>query len=100
MNRRTKRVAQACAATLVALCAPLAIADDSSMSVLTGDSYAFFSNLDYHPGRFSSARAPLITDDAVAKMPRKTLDVARTPIRLAGRPHGEPTNPFRDDQGA
>jgi hypothetical protein len=35
-----------------------ALADDSSMSRLTGDSYAYFNNLDYHAGSFNTARAP------------------------------------------
>lgn len=36
----------------------VAFADDSSMSRLTGDSYAYFNDLDYHPGGFNTPRAP------------------------------------------
>ena len=45
------------AAAALALCASgAAFADDSSMSMWTGDSYAFFNNLDYNPGLQHRAR--------------------------------------------
>src|SRR6478736_746435 len=49
-----------------------AFADDGSMSRLTGDSYAFFNNLDYSLGKFNTPRAPHAeARDAVAKGPSK-----------------------------
>jgi hypothetical protein len=89
------------AAAALALCASVAIADDSSMSVLTGDSYAFFNDLDYHPGKFNTARAKVTPDrDTAMKMPQKPRDAAAPPIRLADRPRVSLPSPFRDDKGA
>ena len=34
-----------------------AFADDSSMNLLTGDSYAYFHDLDFNAGRFNTAHA-------------------------------------------
>jgi hypothetical protein len=45
-------------ATLILGASGAAFADDNSMSVLTGDSYAYFNNLDYSAGHFNIARAP------------------------------------------
>jgi hypothetical protein len=98
-NRITHPVA--ILAVMLALPASLAFADDSSMSVLTGDSYAFFHNLDYSPGRFNTARAPAPQErDAVVRMPRQTPEVAEKPVMLAGRPGVTLRSPFRDDTGA
>ena len=85
----------------LALCASFALADDSSMSVLTGDSYAFFNNLDYNPGRFNTARAPQTQErNAMVDTPRKAPALADKPILLAGRPGVTLRSPFRDDTGA
>lgn len=85
----------------LALCAPLALADDSSMSVMTGDSYAFFNNLDYRAGHFNIARAPQAQErNAVVEMPRKAPALADKPILLADRPGVTLRSPFRDDTGA
>ena len=54
-NRRN----QLMAAAGLALVSSVALADDSSMSVLTGDSYAYFNQLDYSAGKFNVARAPV-----------------------------------------
>jgi len=90
----------ACGVAL-ALCASYALADDSSMSVLTGDSYAFFNNLDYNPGRFNTARAPQTQDrKSVVEMPRKAPALPDKPSLLAGRPGVTLRSPFRDDTGA
>jgi len=90
----------ACAVAL-ASCASVALADDNSMSVLTGDSYAFFNQLDYNPGRFNTARAPVAREpSAVVEMPRKAPALADEPIMLAGRPGATLRSPFRDDTGA
>ena len=102
MNRNHRfPISQLAVAAALALAASAAAADDSSMSVLTGDSYAFFNDLDYNPGRFNTARAPRAADRDVAKMPRKDRRDAAAPTLLAGRPlRGELRSPFRDDTGA
>jgi hypothetical protein len=87
------------AAALV-LSASAAFADDSSMSVLTGDSYAYFNQLDYNPGRFNTARAAQVPGhDTAMKMPQHA-PVAEKPILLADRPKVTLPSPFRDDKGA
>jgi hypothetical protein len=90
------------AATLAAGASGAALADDSSMSRLTGDSYAFFNDLDYSAGRFNLARAPqAMPKTPVANLLKKDLDAAERRILLAGRPHGIALHsPFRDDTGA
>lgn len=102
MNRKhTSLHHRLIAATALALCASAAIADDNSMSVLTGDSYAYFNNLDYNSGKFNTARAAGMQDRGIAmKMPRKPGDVADKPIMLADRPRLSLPSPFRDDKGA
>ena len=88
-------------AAALALGASVAIADDSSMSVLTGDSYAFFNDLDYNPGKFNTARAPAMPDrDTAMKVPQKLRDDGGKPILLADRPRISLPSPFRDDKGA
>ena len=96
---RTTLIAAALAAAGV-LASGVALADDSSMSQWTGDSYAFFNNLDYSLGKFNTARATHVDDAApIATTPRK--DKAEKPVMLAARPSGATrTNPFRDDTGA
>ena len=42
------------AITIVAASAGVASADDSSMSMWTGDSYAYFNHLDNHAGAFNT----------------------------------------------
>ena len=80
---------------------PHAFADDSSMSVLTGDSYAFFNDLDYNPGKFNTARAKVAPDRGTAmKMPQRPREAAQKPIMLADRPRITLQSPFRDDKGA
>ncbi|HVO87336.1 MAG TPA: hypothetical protein VMV45_02250 [Casimicrobiaceae bacterium] len=57
------------AAAFAAAASGIAHADDSSMSRWTGDSYAFFNNLDYRPGGFNVARAaqPAKTDKTIVR---------------------------------
>ena len=88
-------------ASLALGAARVAVADDSSMSMYTGDSYAYFNNLDYSLGKFNLARAPRAEQPgAVVKSPAKD-GVSERPILLATRPSGTSrTNPFRDDTGA
>jgi hypothetical protein len=66
MNRKVTTTTHLIAAAALALCASAASADDNSMSVLTGESYAYFNGLDYSPGKFNVARAPLPADAATA----------------------------------
>ena len=92
----------ACGAAL-ALCASFAHADDSSMSVLTGDSYAFFNNLDYNPGKFNTAKAPANEgDSAVAKAGKDTdKDPGKAEKgRTSPRPSAAASSVFRNDTGA
>jgi len=79
----------------------VAHADDSSMSMYTGDSYAYFNNQDYTLGKFNVARTgerPSVLVQSPAQAPR---DNAKQRILIATRPAtGSRTNPFRDDTGA
>lgn len=90
------------AAALAAAASGAALADDSSLSRLTGDSYAFFNDLEYSAGRFNVARAPrAMPQNPVANMPKKDLDAPERRILLAERPRGITLrSPFRDDTGA
>jgi hypothetical protein len=86
----------ACGAAL-ALGASFAFADDSSMSRLTGDSYAYFNNLDYHAGGFNTPRAPQGEQPAgVAKAPVKDKTAKR---EAADRPAPRLRSIFHDDGG-
>ena len=79
-----------------------AFADDSSMSRLTGDSYAYFNNLDYSAGHFNVARAAQAQpQDPVATMPKRAPMRAERPLMLAAPPKGITLlSPFRDNTGA
>lgn len=112
MNRKpcTSTLQLALAAALLALAASgTALADDNSMSVLTGDSYAYFNNLDYSAGKFNVARAKsAAADTGVAAMPQeqpasagKATEKPDQPILLAG-PSLRITlpSPFSDNKGA
>jgi len=121
----TKLHSRLLTAAALAFSASAALADDSSMSVLTGESYAYFNNLDYAAGRFNVARGAQSTDrglastllqsprdgvatktsqapqrDGAMKMPSMAGAAADKPIVLADRPRISPLTPFRDDQGA
>ena len=77
-----------------------AYADDSSMSMWTGDSYAFFNDLDYHPGGFNTARMAQPNERLAAiDVARKAADRVRrsTPLRRPSR--GVVPSPFHDDTG-
>jgi hypothetical protein len=95
---------QLIAATALALGTSAAFADDNSMSVLTGESYAYFNHLDYTLGKFNMARAAEAQGrDAVVRMPVKPRDAAgqsEKPIMLAEQPRITLRSPFRDDTGA
>jgi hypothetical protein len=88
-------------AIALAFVAPLAFADDNSMSVLTGESYAYFNHLDYHAGAFNTPRRPGSEEnDAVVQMPQKSQERAQQPTLLAERPRILVQSPFSDDKGA
>jgi len=104
---------QLIATAALTLCASIALADDSSMSVLTGDSYAYFNQLDYRPGGFNLARARQTPTDDVAikappakergtamKMPQVPHEADDRPIMLADRPRISLPSPFNDNKGA
>ena len=101
-----RRTALVLTATAALAASHFASADDSSMSMLTGDSYAYFNNLDYSLGTFNVAKgAPAATRFAA----RKTLigdtmiDVDRPTAGAANAApqtlHVTLPNPFRDDTG-
>ena len=84
------------AVTFVAASAGVASADDSSMSMWTGDSYAYFNRLDNHPGAFNSARTPSGDETGVlVRSPRP--DQVEGRVLVAKPSKGRRTNPFRDD---
>lgn len=96
LNRTMQLVA---VATLAIGTSGVAFADDGSMSRLTGDSYAYFNNLEFSPGKFNVKRAPQATpQEPVAKVPKQELDQAEHRIMLADRPNGITLrSPFRDN---
>ena len=108
----TRPYPQLLVAAALALGAAHAFADDSSMSVLTGESYAYFNNLDYSLGKFNVARAPQISDHDTAlkpspspqhdamKLQQVPRDATEKPIMLADRPRISLPSPFSDDKGA
>jgi hypothetical protein len=89
------------AATLALAASGVAFADDSSIARLTGDSYAYFNNMDYSPGKFNVERAPRTQDGStVAKSPAK-LPAYSDPAMMssARRDVDKSTSPIRDDRG-
>jgi hypothetical protein len=103
MSRNNRLIVKSlAAAAIVGLSAyGLAFADDSSMSMWTGDSYAFFNNLDNNPGHFNTARVAPKATESVAKTPAKTQDAGDRHAMMTHRTlTGTATNPFRNDTGA
>src|SRR5262245_59200808 len=88
MSRRQQSLSQSLiVATALAVTAGAAFADDSSMSMWTGDSYAFFNNLEYSAGKFNTARAPQARDHDIAETSvRGELDRLGQPIMMDARP--------------
>jgi len=89
------------AATLSLAASGVAFADDSSIARLTGDSYAYFNNMDYSPGKFNVERTPRTQDGStVAKSPAK-LPAYSDPAMMssARRDVDKSTSPIRDDRG-
>ena len=104
MNRKSFRTTSSLlvGASLTLCLAGTALADDSSMSMYTGDSYAYFNNLDYSLGKFNVARAATPEQaGAMAKAPARAPEARERRILLAARgPSGTRISPFRDDTGA
>jgi hypothetical protein len=109
MNRRQSlSKKQLIAAAALALASSVAIADDSSMSVLTGDSYAYFNNLDYRAGKFNVARMPQANQQDAAAKPANAVETTRPAATERAKPAvsgtrpalGNRSGPFRDDTGA
>src|SRR5947209_6174205 len=100
-NRNSIRFQLAACAAFVMCAAGVAQADDNSMSQWTGDSYAFFNNLDYSLGKFNTAHAPQADGHApIAISPRRD-DKTDKRVLLATRPAtGTRISPFSDDKGA
>jgi hypothetical protein len=89
------------AATLALAASGVAFADDSSIARLTGDSYAYFNNMDYSPGKFNVERAPRTQDaSTLAESPAK-LPPYSDPAMMssARRDVDKSTSPIRDDRG-
>ena len=99
-NHLHSRLTLVAVATLALGASGAAFADDNSMSVLTGDSYAYFNNLEYRAGHFNVARAPQ-AQDPVATTPKREPAQIDRPIMLAAPPKGITLlSPFRDNTGA
>jgi len=102
---QSSRSKQLAATALFALAASgLAFADDSSMNLLTGDSYAYFHDLDYNAGRFNTAHATGGKDmQRLASPARPTAEKAdkpERPVMLANvAPRRVNPSPFRDNTG-
>ena len=81
-------------ATLALGASGAAFGDDNSMSVLTGDSYAFFNNLEYRAGRFNVARAREAQPDHAGRAVEgnhPAFSVPRKHWRMSARhPHRRP----------
>lgn len=88
------------AAALALTASGVAFADDSSIARLTGDSYAFFNNLDYSLGKFNTERTPRAQDGTLAKTPAK-LPPNSDPAMMssARRDADKSASPIRDDRG-
>jgi hypothetical protein len=89
------------AVAVAALFTGSAFADDSSMSRLTGDSYAFFNDLDYSAGKFNVARAPRSEGrDGFAKAATKSQRDTAAPMVSSTRTEpAKSSAPIRDDRG-
>jgi len=89
-------------AALAATSSSLVFADDNSMSRLTGDSYAFFNNLNFSPGKFNTAKASANEGDtSVAKAGKDNgRDVGKAEPRPTGARPSSASSVFRNDTGA
>ena len=102
MSRRLATIPASIATAFALLASGAVLADDNSMSVWTGDSYAYFNDLDYHPGSFNTAQAAAMPKEARAETAVGPRDGKQhQPMMSAQRPHRTmPRNAFRDDTGA
>ena len=101
MSRKSYRYVIALAA-LTAAVSGTAFADDNSMSRLTGDSYAFFNNLDFSPGKFNTARVSQTDKQTdMAKAGNNNKDgVAPEQRPATARKSSAVSTVFRNDTGA
>ena len=100
MFRKSHRYVIALAA-LATAASGTALADDNSMSRLTGDSYAFFNNLDFSPGKFNTARVSQTDKQTdMAKAGNNNKDgVAREQRPATERKSSAVSTVFRSDTG-
>jgi len=101
MNRKSLTTRLIATAVFALASSGAAFADDSSMNILTGDSYAYFNNLDFNLARQNTARAPAAQEQTrVAVSPVKQPAEARRPVMIAkSMPRGRVGDVFRDDTG-
>ena len=108
-HRQSIRSRQLIVATSLALASCVAFADDNSMSVLTGDSYAYFNGLEYRAGKFNVPRKQAAREQGAAGSAAKVGEGAKPapPGNLKSREAerarptvGARTTAFRDDTGA
>ena len=71
-------------ATALALVPLAASADDSSMSALTGDSYAYFNRLEFRLGQFNRSDARTMVAGDPAQPSATPQGRTRFPVLLAG----------------
>ena len=71
-------------ATALALAPLAANADDSSMSALTGDSYAYFNRLEFRLGQFNRSDARTMVAGDPAQPSATPQGRTRLPVLLAG----------------
>jgi len=77
-----------------------AFADDNSMSRLTGDSYAYFNNLDYHAGGFNTARAAQSDPPTEMAKAQEKTKATRTQGPVSSRPAAALPKPVLSSEGA
>jgi hypothetical protein len=100
MSRKSHRYVIALAA-LATAASGTAFADDNSMSRLTGDSYAFFNNLDFSPGKFNTARVSQADKQTeMAKAGNNKEGAAREQRPATERKSSAVSTVFRSDTGA
>lgn len=91
-------------ATALALAPLAANADDSSMSALTGDSYAYFNRLEFRLGEFNRSDARTMVAGDAAQPSATPQGRTRLPVLLAGPMPGRiklPTDAMKQpSQGA
>lgn len=107
-NQASLRTVLAVVGAVALTLSRVAAADDSSMSMWTGDSYAYFNDLDYSLGKFNVARSAHADTQFAARKPlfgETVIDVDHAGIGRTARPAADRParvtlpSPFRDDKG-